>query len=254
VGATTHGIAELVATKAAAPGDDLLSELIAVRDEGGDKLDDVELRSLAMLLLMAGFETTASFIPSGLLALIRHPEQLRTLYDDPSLIGSAVEEMLRYDPTASGSTPRYATEDLSLGGVTIRERDAVIASWAAANRDPRRFTDPDTFDIRRGDPKPPRLRPRCALLPRSAAGQAGKPDRVLLTTGPVPRHQAGGTGRGTVPSHHPDHPEPQRVADHIHTPATSRYLRIGTLLGYPRRRVGGILRRHGEHRLAERPR
>jgi cytochrome P450 len=146
-------IAELVATKAAAPGDDLLSELIAVRDEGGDKLDDVELRSLAMLLLMAGFETTAGFIPSGLLALIRHPEQLRTLYDDPSLIGSAVEEMLRYDPTASGSTPRYATEDLSLGGVTIRERDdAVIASWAAANRDPRRFTDPDRFDIRRGDP------------------------------------------------------------------------------------------------------
>jgi cytochrome P450 len=144
-------IAELVAAKAAVPGDDLLSELIAVRDEDDDKLDDVELRSLAMLLLMAGFETTASFIPSGLLALIRHPEQLRALYEDPSLIPSAVEEMLRYDPTASASTPRYATEDLTLGGVEIRKREAVIASWAAANRDPRRFTDPDTFDIHRGD-------------------------------------------------------------------------------------------------------
>jgi cytochrome P450 len=146
-------IADLVAAKAAAPADDLLSELIAVRDEGGDRLSEAELRSMAFLLLMAGFETTASFIPNGLLALLRHPDQLAALRADPSLIPSAVEEMLRYDPTATASLLRYATEDLTLGGVQIHQNDAVVVSWAAANRDPRRFSRPDDFDTRRGDAK-----------------------------------------------------------------------------------------------------
>jgi len=145
--------AGLVAAKAAAPADDLLSELIAVRDEGGDRLSEAELRSMAFLLLMAGFETTASFIPNGLLALIQHPDQLAALRADPSLIASAVEEMLRYDPTATASLLRYATEDLTLGGVEIHKSDAVVVSWAAANRDPRRFSRPDEFDIQRGDAK-----------------------------------------------------------------------------------------------------
>jgi cytochrome P450 len=146
-------IADLVATKAAAPAGDLLSELIAVRDEGDDRLSEAELRSMAFLLLMAGFETTASFIPNGLLALIRHPDQLAAVRADPSLIPAAVEEMLRYDPTATASLLRYATEDLSLGGVNIRRNDAVVVSWAAANRDPRRFNGPDEFNTRRGDAK-----------------------------------------------------------------------------------------------------
>jgi cytochrome P450 len=144
-------IAGLVAAKAETPADDLLSELIAVRDRGGDHLSEVELRSMALLLLMAGFETTASFIPNGLLALLRHPEQMKALREDPALIPSAVEEMLRYDPTATASLLRYATQDLTLGGVEIRKSDAVVVSWAAANRDPRRFGEPDTFDVRRGD-------------------------------------------------------------------------------------------------------
>jgi cytochrome P450 len=144
-------VADLVATKEAAPAEDLLSELIAVRDEGGDRLSEAELRSMAFLLLMAGFETTASFIPNGLLALIRHPDQMAALRADPSLIPSAVEEMLRYDPTATASLLRYATEDLTLGGVEIHKSDAVVVSWAAANRDPRRFTQPEEFDTRRDD-------------------------------------------------------------------------------------------------------
>jgi cytochrome P450 len=144
-------IAGLVAAKAETPADDLLSELIAVRDGGGDRLSEAELRSMALLLLMAGFETTASFIPNGLLALLQHPEQMKALREDPSLIPSAVEEMLRYDPTATASLLRYAAEDLTLGGADIRKSDAVVVSWAAANRDPRRFAEPDTFDVRRGD-------------------------------------------------------------------------------------------------------
>ncbi len=106
---------------------------------------------MAFLLMMAGFETTASFIPNGLLALIRHPDQMQAVADDPALIPAAVEEMLRYDPTATASLPRYATEDLALGGADIHKSDAVIVSWAAANRDPRRFTRPDAFDVRRAD-------------------------------------------------------------------------------------------------------
>ena len=145
--------AGLVAAKEAAPADDLLSELIAVRDQDGDRLSEAELRSMAFLLLMAGFETTASFIPNGLLALIQHPDQLAALRADPSLIPAAVEEMLRYDPTATASLLRYATEDLVLGGVEIHKSDAVVVSWAAANRDPRRFSRPDEFDIRRADAK-----------------------------------------------------------------------------------------------------
>ncbi len=107
-------IAGLVAAKAATPADDLLSELIAVRDQGGDRLSEAELRSMALLLLMAGFETTASFIANGLLALLQHPEQMQALREDPSLVPSAVEEMLRYDPTATASLPRYASEELAL--------------------------------------------------------------------------------------------------------------------------------------------
>ncbi len=144
-------IADLVAAKGEARADDLLSELIAVRDEGGDRLSEAELQAMAFLLLMAGFETTASFIPNGLLALIQHPDQMAALRGDPSLIPSAVEEMLRYDPTATASLLRYATEDLTLGGVEISKNDAVVVSWAGANHDPRRFSQPDVFDVRRGD-------------------------------------------------------------------------------------------------------
>jgi len=144
-------LADLVTAKEAAPADDLLSELITVRAQGGDRLSDAELRSMAMLLLMAGFETTASFIPNGLLALLEHPDQMQILQDDPALIPAAVEEMLRDDPTATASLPRFATENLSIGGADIRKGDAGIVSWAAANRDPRRFPHPQTFDVRHGD-------------------------------------------------------------------------------------------------------
>jgi len=142
-------IADLVAAKAAAPADDLLSELITARDEG-DRLDDAELHSMALLLLMSGFETTASFIPNALLALLDHPDRLAALRADPDLVPTAVEELLRYAST-SASLARYATEDVTLGGVTIRRGEAVVVSWAAANRDPRRFPDPDTLDLHRTD-------------------------------------------------------------------------------------------------------
>ena len=140
----------LVAAKRAEPGDDLLSALVTMRDEG-DSLTETELGSMTLLLLMAGFETTASQIATGLLALITYPDQLAALRAEPGLIPVAVEEMVRWQGAAMASLPRYATADLTIGGVRIGCGEAVMVSWAAANRDPRRFTDPDAFDIRRAD-------------------------------------------------------------------------------------------------------
>ena len=143
-------IVSLVAGKRAEPGDDLLSALIAVQEDG-ERLDETELGSMTMMLLIAGFETTASLIGNGMLALLTHPDQLDALRAEPGLVPGAIEEMLRYDNVLSTSLPRYAGEDMTLGGVAIPRGEMVIASWLAANRDPARFPDPDVFDVRRGD-------------------------------------------------------------------------------------------------------
>src|SRR6266545_1973994 len=116
-------IDRLVTDKRAAPGDDLLSELIAMH-EAGDRLSGTELGSMTLLLLMAGFETTATLIANAVLALLMHPDQLALLRAEPGLVSGAVEETLRYDGPALASLPKYAAEDLTLGGVIIR-RDEV---------------------------------------------------------------------------------------------------------------------------------
>jgi cytochrome P450 len=144
-------IAALVDAKRESPGDDLLSALIAVREDGAS-LDEEELGSMMLLLLMAGFETTASLIGNGLLALLRHPDQLAAVRADLGLLPAAIEEMLRYDGAVLTTLPKFATEDFELGGVLIHKGDAVIAALPAANRDPRRFPDPDVFDVRRSGP------------------------------------------------------------------------------------------------------
>jgi cytochrome P450 len=140
----------MVAAKRTDPGDDLLSALIAAQD-GGERLAGAELGSMMLLLLMAGFETTASLIGNGTLLLITHPDQRAVLQAEPGLIPGAIEEMLRFEGAALASLPRYASQDLTIGGVRIRRGEVVIVSWPAANRDPARFPDPDRFDVRRGD-------------------------------------------------------------------------------------------------------
>jgi cytochrome P450 len=140
---------DLFDERRANPGDDLISALIAVEEEG-DRLDDVELRSIVLLLFIAGHETTMNLIGNGMWALLQHPDQLQLLRNDPSLIGSAVEEMLRFDGPVH-LTGRVATEDLEVGGQTVRKGEQVITLLAAANRDPARFPDPERFDITRED-------------------------------------------------------------------------------------------------------
>ena len=131
------------------PRDDLLSALIAA-EEQGDVLTEQELLSTLTLLLVAGHETTVSLIGNGVLALLRHPEQLELLRNDPSLARSAVEEILRYDPPVQ-LDGRTALEDVEIGGVTVRRGQEAVLLLGSANRDPDQFPDPDRLDITRAD-------------------------------------------------------------------------------------------------------
>lgn len=139
----------LLADKRGEPADDLLSDLIAVRDTDGDRLGEDELMSLAFLILFAGYENTVQLIGNAVLALLDHPEQLTALRADPSRTPSAVEEFARYDGPALLAIRRFSTEDVTIGGVTVPAGDTVLLSLSAANRDPARFPAADRLDLDR---------------------------------------------------------------------------------------------------------
>ena len=138
----------LLAAKRREPGDDLLSALIAARDEE-DGLSENELVSMAFLLLVAGHETTVNLIASGMLALLLNPGELARLRADRSLLGAAVEELLRYVNPVNHTTFRCAAEPVEIGGVRISRGDPVLVALSGANRDPARFGDPDRLDLGR---------------------------------------------------------------------------------------------------------
>jgi cytochrome P450 len=140
---------ELIARRRASPRADMLSALIAA-EEAGDKLSENELLATCILLLIAGHETTVNLIGNGTLALLRHPDQLRRLRDNPALIGSAVEEVLRYDGPVQ-RTARIPSEDVVIGGQIIGKGEMVMPFIGAADRDPAQFPEPDRLDITRTD-------------------------------------------------------------------------------------------------------
>jgi len=140
-------LGNLIARRRQAPGDDLVSALIAAR-EGGERLSDEEIMAQLYALVGAGHETTANLTMNAMLAFIQNPEQWELLRSDPSLVPSAIEEVLRYDgPTAF--TRRTAIGDTELDGNAVRAGDEVFICLSAVNRDPAIFADPDRFDIRR---------------------------------------------------------------------------------------------------------
>jgi cytochrome P450 len=149
--AARHGLAEyfrgLIAQRRAAPRADLLSALIAA-EEAGDKLNEQELLATCILLLIAGHETTVNLIGNGTLALLRHPDQLRRLRENPSLIGTAIEELLRFDGPVQ-RTARIPSEDLVIAGQKIPAGDMVMPFIGAADRDPAHFAEPDRLDLGR---------------------------------------------------------------------------------------------------------
>jgi pimeloyl-[acyl-carrier protein] synthase len=151
--ASRHAISDyfrgLIAQRRASPRNDLLSALIAA-EAAGDKLSEEELVATCILLLIAGHETTVNLIGNGMLALLRHPAELRRLRESPGLITSAVEELLRYDGPVQ-RTARVASADATIGGRTIAKGDMVMPFIAAADRDPAQFPEPDRLDLSRSD-------------------------------------------------------------------------------------------------------
>ncbi|GGN94210.1 cytochrome P450 [Streptomyces albiflavescens] len=148
--AASEYIAGLIARKQREPQDDLLSAMIRVTDEDGDRLSADELLGTVWLLLVAGHETTVNLISNGVLALLTHPEQLAALRADPSLLENAVEEMLRYDGPVETPTYRFTTKPVDIGGTVVPGGgELVLVALADADRDPARFPGGERFDFRR---------------------------------------------------------------------------------------------------------
>ena len=138
----------LIAGRRARPRDDLVTDLIRA-EEAGDALCEDELLAMVFLLLVAGYETTVNLIASGTLALLEHPDQLARLRREPELMGSAVEELLRFTSPVDIATERFAREDVAFGGARIPRGEMVLAVLGSANRDAAQFPDPDTLDLAR---------------------------------------------------------------------------------------------------------
>jgi cytochrome P450 len=129
---------------------DLLGLMMSAEGDGSAGLDEDELLANSVFLLAAGHETTSNLICNAVLTLLRHPEQLSSLRATPQLLDSAIEEVLRYE-VATRWTSRILKEDIELHGQVLRKGQSVLLMLAAANRDPRRFPNPDRFDISRTD-------------------------------------------------------------------------------------------------------
>ncbi|MFE6520644.1 cytochrome P450 [Streptomyces sp. NPDC057794] len=142
---------ELLAAKRRAPADDLLSRLIAVRDEDSGKLSDTELLGTAVVLVVAGHETTVNLLGNALVALLDRPDQARALRENPGHIPGAVEEFLRYDPPLEVTPTRFATGEFELGGRLIRPGETVTVALTSAGRDApvEDGADPDRLDVLR---------------------------------------------------------------------------------------------------------
>ncbi|WP_329124138.1 cytochrome P450 [Streptomyces sp. NBC_01353] len=143
-------LAELVEQRGKEPREDMLSELVTSR--GGDgSMTTMEVLSTAVLLLIAGHETTVNLITNGMLTLLRHPDVLDRLRDDPELAVNIVEELLRYEPPVQLVPQRTCIADIELRGVTIPKGSRIWLVLASGNRDPERFAEPDRFDPDRKD-------------------------------------------------------------------------------------------------------
>lgn len=145
-------VLDLASQRRADPRDDLLTGL-AMAEDGGDRLSEDELVSVFGLILTAGHDTTTGVLGNALLALARFPEQRQWIREHPDRWPNAVEELIRFD-TSVKSDPRAAKHDLHLGGKTIPAGANIVVMLAMANRDPRRFEDPDSLRLDRDDPSP----------------------------------------------------------------------------------------------------
>ena len=147
-----HYFAAKLEERRVAPRDDLLSDLLNARLEGTAPLNMAEMLNILQQLLVAGNETTTNLIGSAMMLLLQHPDQMRALIDDPSLIANFVEESLRMESPVQALF-RVTKEDTELGGTRIPKMSRVAVLYASGNRDEAQFPDPDRFDIRRANAK-----------------------------------------------------------------------------------------------------
>jgi cytochrome P450 len=140
----------LAAERRRSPGEDLLSHLVSVRDSEGDRLTEDELVTTCILLLNAGHEATVNVSGNGLLALLEHPDQLHRLREDPGLLPTAIEELMRFDSPLQ-LFERTATEDVEIGGITVSAGQKIAALLGSANHDPAVFDSPEVLDVGRTD-------------------------------------------------------------------------------------------------------
>lgn len=145
-----HAMKAKIDERRAAPRDDLLSDLVNAQVEGERPLDDAELLSILQQLMVAGNETTTSTLAGGLVQFARNPGEWAKVKADPSLIPNAVEEMLRTESPTAGLW-RVVKRDCELGGVPLKAGTMLMLRFAAANRDPARYPDPDRFDVSRSN-------------------------------------------------------------------------------------------------------
>lgn len=140
---------DLIGERRQSPTDDVLSSLVHARDDG-QRLSEEELLDFAMILLTVGHQSTANSLGTALFTLLHHPDQLKLVRDRPELIPGVVEELLRFNPFVfTGTQLRVATEDLTIGEVSIKAGEAVIASLGSANHDEAVFPDAGRFDVQR---------------------------------------------------------------------------------------------------------
>lgn len=142
------GALATIAARRAEPGDDLISELVRVQADDGDRLSDTELVSLTWQLVLGG-QTPANLVGNAVEALLTHPDQLAALRADPTLAPAAVEELMRWCGPQLLTVPRFPVDDVEVGGTRIPAGEPVTVAIAAANRDPHVFADPDVLDLRR---------------------------------------------------------------------------------------------------------
>ena len=143
-----HAVKAKIDVRRATPMDDLLSDIVNARIEGEPPLEDAEILSIAQQLMVAGNETTTHAVAGGLVHLINNPDQVDKLRAEPKLIGNMIEEVLRLDTPTAGMW-RVVTRDATLGGHDFKGGTMVMLRYAAANRDPAKYPDPDKFDVER---------------------------------------------------------------------------------------------------------
>jgi cytochrome P450 len=148
LGAAADYLGALAESKRENPGPDLISHMV-LASEDGDRLSGREVIAMALLMVLAGQDTTANLLSGGVLALLRAPEQLARLRAEPALLPNAVEELLRFDSPVNVAPDRFTTAPVEVGGVTIPAGEVLRISLTSANRDERQFSDPGTLDVSR---------------------------------------------------------------------------------------------------------